>query len=246
MSDVAGTLLEVIASSLEDGLAAEEGGAHRLEVVARLDQDGLTPARALIEQLLNRVRLPLRVMVRPADVFTVVDGASRAAIVTDARLWAELPIDGVVTGYVTADGQVDEELLREVADASGHRVTFHRAIERVTTGDAVGALRRCASVDRILSGGGAGEWHDRIARLEVLQRAAAPLVVITGGGVGLDAVELLAQSTILRELHVGRTVRIGGRIEGRVDAEAVRRVLAQIARAGSVRLPPAPSAPLSR
>lgn len=242
MIDTEGTLLEVIVSSVDDAVAAWEGGAHRAEVVSRLDADGLTPPRALVEAILTRVALPLRVMVRPDDRFVVTDPRARAAIVEDAAQWADLPIDGVVTGYVTADGQVDEALLRDVARASGHRVTFHRAIERVTAGDAVAALRREPAVDHILSGGGDGPWAVRRARLEHLQEAAGPIAVIAGGGVDGAAAALLAASPTLREVHMGRTVRVGARVEGAVDADVVRTMLAQIAHAGCVRPRPDPSA----
>jgi copper homeostasis protein len=246
MPEDRGALLEVIVSSVEDGLAAEEGGAHRAEVVSRLDEDGLTPSRALVEALLARVRLPLRVMVRPANVFTVTDARDRDAIVDDARQWADLPIDGVVTGYLTPDGRVDEDLLRGVAEASGHRITYHRAIERVVAGDPIAALQRCTAVDRILSGGGTGDWSIRLERIEALQRAAAPIVVIAGGGVDAAGMAVLAASPVLRELHVGRTVRAGGHVDGAVDGGAVRTMLAQIARAESVRQRSDPSAHPSR
>ena len=36
-------LLEVIATSLDDALAAEDGGAGRLEIVHDLERGGLTP-----------------------------------------------------------------------------------------------------------------------------------------------------------------------------------------------------------
>ncbi len=243
---ISGTLLEVIVSSVDDARAAWDGGAHRAEVVARLDEDGLTPPRDLVEAMLSAVDIPLRVMVRPTNVFTVTDPSARAAIVADAARWADLPIDGIVTGYLTSDGAVDEALLRDVADASEHRVTFHRAIERVTAGDAVAALLRQPRVDRILSGGWPGPWHERLRRLEALQAAAAPLVIVTGGGVDAEAVDLLAASPVLREIHVGRTVRVDGSVDGAVDADAVRSMLARIARAGSVRPRPDPSARRSR
>src|SRR5690606_40781070 len=102
---------------------------------------------------------------------------ARAAIVADAAQWAGLPLDGIVTGYVTADGHVDVDLLREVADASGHRVTYHRAIERVTAPlpTALAALRVVPAVDRILTSGGAGSWLDRAAALTSLQQEADPI-----------------------------------------------------------------------
>lgn len=246
MTDQRGTLLEVIVSSVADAVAAEAGGAHRLEVVARLDEDGLTPSRTLVEALLTSVSIPLRVMVRPENVFTATDAGARSAVLADARRWADLPIDGVVTGYLRPDGSVDEDLLGGVAEASGHRVTFHRAIERVAAGDPVAALHRQRSVDRILSGGGAGEWAARVGRLEALQRTASPIVVIAGGGVDAAGAEMLAASDVLREVHVGRTVRTGGHVDGEVDADAVRTMLARIARVGSVRRRRDPSVRQSR
>lgn len=234
-------VLEVIVSTVGDARAAWEGGADRAEVVSRLDEDGLTPSREVVEAMLAAVPLPLRVMVRPADVFTVTDRTARAAILADARRWVDLPLHGVVTGYVTPEGEIDEALLRGVADASGHRVTFHRAIERVTAGDAMGTLRRVTAVDRILSGGGAGAWEVRLAQLEQLQVRAAPLVVVAGGGVDLDAIDRIVSSPAIREVHVGRTVRDGGRVDGHVSADAVRAIRQRLERAESWPPPRDPS-----
>jgi copper homeostasis protein len=228
-------VLEVIVSTLDDARVAFESGADRAEVVARLDEDGLTPPRSLVEAMLAACDLPLRVMVRPANVFTVTDPAARAAIVADARQWAGLPLDGVVTGYMTADGRVDEPLLAAVAEACGQRVTFHRAIERITAplDERLAALRRVPAVDRILSGGGDGDWPRRVAALERLQETVRPIVVVAGGGVDADGAQRVVAGGVIREVHVGRTVRTGQAVDGRVDAAAVRVVLARIGRAGS-------------
>ena len=86
--------LEVIASTLEDGVAAEAGGADRLEVVRDLDRGGLTPAIALVEALLARVRLPLRVMVRVEEPFVPTSPAVIARMCEEARTFAALPTDG--------------------------------------------------------------------------------------------------------------------------------------------------------
>ena len=56
--------LEVIACTLEDALAAEEGGATRLEITVDLDQAGLTPPVDLVEKIIRHTKLAARVMVR--------------------------------------------------------------------------------------------------------------------------------------------------------------------------------------
>jgi copper homeostasis protein len=216
--------LEIITLSVEDGLAAEEGGATRLEVVSDILADGLTPDVRLVESLLTRVGIPLRVMIRPRNTFVVGDAAHRDEIRRDAALFANLPVD-VVTGYVraAADGssEIDEEALALVAGGVPcARITVHRAIERIT-GDPSGALRRCAAVDRVLSGGGAGPWPSRAEALERLQSAIAPVRVIVGGGVTMDGLDVLAACPSLRELHVGRLARTGQSFGAPVDAGVV-------------------------
>ena len=219
-----GDVLEVIVLSLEDGLAAAQGGATRLEVVRDIHEDGLTPTLTLVEQLLEKVSLSLRVMVRPRNTFVVDDEAHLAEIARDAARFADLPVD-IVTGYVrtTEDGAtvLDEARLALVAGlAPGARITVHRAIEHVTA-DPADALRRCAAVDRVLSGGGAGTWAERAAALARLQQSLSPVRVIVGGGVTSAGVEELARHDVLRELHVGRLARVGESYAAPVDARAV-------------------------
>lgn len=216
--------LEIIALSLDDALAAEEGGATRLEVVRDIHEDGLTPDVRLIEQLLSRVSIPLRVMVRPRNVFEVGDDSHRAEIVRDASLFTALPVD-IVTGYVrtgaTGVTELDEAALALVAErVPAARITVHRAIERVAA-DPSEALRRHPAVDRVLSGGGAGTWAVRARLLADLQQRLAPLRVIVGGGVTQQGIDELVDYPALRELHLGRLARAGESFQAPVDATAV-------------------------
>ena len=69
---MAGYRLEVIACSLEDALAAESGGADRLELCSRLDLSGLTPPLEVVTAIVKAVRIPVRVMIRAEDSFRAV------------------------------------------------------------------------------------------------------------------------------------------------------------------------------
>ncbi len=60
-------VLEVIVCSAAEAIAAEKGGASRLEVVRELDRGGLTPSVELVQRIKETVDLPLRVMVRESD-----------------------------------------------------------------------------------------------------------------------------------------------------------------------------------
>ncbi len=57
--------IEFIATTIEDALIIEESGADRIELVSSLAEGGLTPSHALIEAVVNSVKIPVNVMVRP-------------------------------------------------------------------------------------------------------------------------------------------------------------------------------------
>lgn len=224
------THLEIIVLSVDDALAAEAGGATRVEVVRDIHEDGLTPDVRLVEQLLARVRLPLRVMVRPRNAFVVGDEAHRAEIARDAALFADLPVD-VVTGYIRPEGEggsaLDEAALALVAEqAPRARITVHRAIERVTVNPAP-ALHRFPGVDRVLSAGAGATWTERAAALARVQADIDPVRVIVGGGVSSEAVDALATVGVLHELHVGRLARTGESFASPVDAAVVAQLRAR-------------------
>ena len=129
--------LEVIALSVEDGIAAQAGGATRLEVVRDILADGLTPDVRLVEALLARVGIPLRVMIRPRNTFLVADQAHRQEIARDALLFADLPVD-VVTGYIrsTADAQALADRRLQAASREYVHVTFDSLpVPFLTVGD---------------------------------------------------------------------------------------------------------------
>src|SRR5262245_41657408 len=120
-------ILEVIASSVEDAIAAARGGAHRLEVVRDLSSGGLTPSIDLVRRIQREVPLPLRVMVRESDGFVCSSNDERRALADHAMMLDALGVDGIVVGW-TRDARIDEETLASVLEAGPSlRATFHRA-----------------------------------------------------------------------------------------------------------------------
>src|SRR5215218_5426095 len=97
-------LLEVIVQTVDDALAAQDGGADRLELVRDLDVGGLTPSMALVDAIQDATQLPLRVMVRENGGFTVGDGELRTLRAAVAAL-AGRNVDGLVMGFAR-DGKV--------------------------------------------------------------------------------------------------------------------------------------------
>jgi copper homeostasis protein len=220
--------LEVIASSLDDALAAEAGGADRIELVRDLPSGGLTPPMDLIDAVLARVRIPVRVMVRETLSHVVSDPRDRSRLIAAAHALEGRPIDGIVCGAV-ADGAVDRQLVEEVLDASAaNHATFHRAFESVIDPvaalDELGGIRR---IDRVLTNGGEGTWAARTARLKRWAAASPPHVgILLGGGVTREVLKSLPSITGLHEVHVGRAAREPETDDGRVVVQKVEALAA--------------------
>jgi len=216
--------LEVIACSLEDAVAAEEGGASRIELTVRLDQDGLTPPLELTRAVTSRVRIPVRAMLRDRPDFDVGSVDDLARLQQQAADLASVGVEGLVTGFVSGDALDFEALDAILSAVPGVRFTIHRAIER-TRDPAVTLrqLRRFSNVDRALVSGGPSSIEDWKARLADYREAfGAGRKLIVGGGLTFDMLPALRKDPGLTVFHLGRSVRTPESAEGKVDAAKVR------------------------
>jgi copper homeostasis protein len=213
-------LLEVIVTSVEEAKEAEGGGADRLELVRAFEAGGLTPGPALVEQVIRAVSIPVRVMLRENASMCAADAREIGDLQLRARQLAQLPIDGLVLGFVK-NGSLDLAAMSKVlANVPGCRATLHRAFEHVGDADAaIQQVKAFPQIDRILTSGGDGSWAKRKARLIAWRAAAEPEIRILIG-VGLRASILAEMSQHLGdfEFHVGRAARVP-----RTTAGAVRR-----------------------
>lgn len=214
--------LEVIATSVDDAVAAEQGGASRIELVTALERGGLTPPLALVDAVLAAVAIPVRVMVRATEAHAVPDPVLRRRLVDDAREIGQRHIHGLVFGALV-DGRIDEALVDAVAAAGGRPLTFHRAFEDAADPlEALTTLARHPAVDRILCDGGAGDWHARASRMAAWTRhAGGRLAILPGGGITAEALDALAVTPEIHEVHVGRLVREPQTTAGAVSAARV-------------------------
>lgn len=239
-----GLYLEVIACSVEDTIAAEEGGADRIELISHYEVGGLTPSLDLVEQVLARVRIPVRVMLRDEESFFVPEEKSREQLCQTARELAQFPIDGLVLGFLREEPingatEIDFELLHRVlACAPGLRATFHRASEALPDpGRAIEALKPISQIDTLLTSGGPEPWPLKVGRLSDWVRRARPSqTILVGGGVYEEAISALRSSTPIQAYHIGQAVREGRRIDGRVNADRVREISALLTKSGSPKI----------
>src|SRR5882762_4890897 len=93
-------ILEVIVCSVADAVAAANGGADRLEIIVDFDRGGMTPPVQLVTDIIASVSVPVRVMIRETEEFTIIDEAIIEKLCQSASVFAQLPVAGLVLGFV--------------------------------------------------------------------------------------------------------------------------------------------------
>lgn len=220
-----GITLEVIALTVEDALAAEAGGADRLELVCALTEGGLTPSYGMIEAICRAVRIPVYVMIRPRGGGFVYTPTEADVMVRDAAVARDLGASGVVVGALTPGGDMDVQTVRRVLAACRLPATFHRAFELLP--DKSGALRKLAQltgVERVLTSGGFGDPLSGAGLLRELVSWGGPIEVMVGAGVTLENAGAVVRATGARAIHTGTAVREPQAPLAPVSAERVRRL----------------------
>ena len=223
-------VLEVIACSVADAVAARKGGATRLEVVSNLELGGLTPHLGLVSEIKQAVDLPLRVMLRETSGYDVKSFEELNALCTAAQEFEALGVDGLVLGFLN-DGKVDVDLTaRILGSVPAVKATFHHAFEDASDKvSAMHAIKSLPQVDRILSNGGSGELNSKIKFLYEHQKAATPRIeIIAGGGIDSSNISEMGGATGVREFHVGRAARKDFQVNGAVCCELVAGLLQQL------------------
>ncbi|MDB1088060.1 copper homeostasis protein CutC [Streptomyces sp. ACA25] len=221
-------LLEVIALNADDALAAQTGGADRLELVTDMAADGLTPSRETFRAVRDAVHLPLRVMLRATDGFSAGEPEALDALCSAARALRADGAEEFVLGFLDPAGRPDLQAVTALTEAvGGARWTFHRAIDRAADRE---TLRRqldaFPGLDTYLTAGSAAGVS---AGQAVLSAEAARTAttepgygarIMVGGGLRLEHLPALRDAG-LDAFHIGGAARLGG-WHGPVDPAAVR------------------------
>jgi copper homeostasis protein len=201
-------LLEVCVDSVESAMAAQEGGAARVELCSDLTAGGTTPAVGMIEVVRNSVGVAVHVMIRPRSGDFTYSDPEFEVMKNEIAAAKERGADGVVFGILRPDNSLDLERTRVLAGlARPLSVTFHRAIDIVP--DPLPAISELVAlgIDRVLTSGKASTAIEGIPLLKrEIEVAAGRIVIMPGAGITPANVHHLLKEVGAREIHVASGV----------------------------------------
>ncbi|MDY0395759.1 copper homeostasis protein CutC [Virgibacillus halophilus] len=222
--------IEAITLNAKDTKQAEQFGIDRVELVSAMQEGGLTPSYGVIKTVLDTVRIPVQIMVRPHNFGFTYDETDLLAIKEDISAIRSLGGHRIVIGAITADHQVDEAFLTEVIEyAPDFDITFHRAFDQVSSQwEAYHVLTKYSKhVRRILTSGGkekADQATKELQQLVALSHELDGPEILVGSGVTPNNLGTLHEKIGASQYHVGSGFRVNGSFEKGLDETKVASV----------------------
>lgn len=195
--------LEICCFSVESAIKAEKFGANRIELCDNYPEGGTTPSYAAIKHAINKLGIPVNVIVRPRGSDFLYSQVEYEIIKEDVLAVKELGANGIVTGFLKSNGDIDLERTKEIVGlAKPMEVTFHRAFDMCR--DPMEALDQLkeTGITRILTSGAKSSVVEGIELLAKLtEKAGDDISIMPGGGVNDKTLHELINRTKAFEFH---------------------------------------------
>jgi copper homeostasis protein len=198
-------------------MAAEEGGADRVELCADLLEGGITPSGGTIRSACEHLGIPVNVIIRPRGGDFCYSDVEFEVMKRNIDLAVEAGANGVVIGILNADGTVDVKRTGALVErARPLSVTYHRAFD--VSRDPYEALEALIAlgIDRVLTSGQEPSVLEGLDLIVDLVRVAGErIVVMPGGGITERNIGKIVAASGVREVHVAAPVAVESRMRYR-------------------------------
>ena len=203
---MAGVLLEICCGSAADAEEAARGGADRIELNNSLFLGGLTPSVGTMEVARERVHIPIMAMIRPRAGGFCYSDTEMAVARADVKALLKAGADGLVFGFLRADGTVDPDRTKEFVElAEGKPCVFHRALDVVPDWRRALEVLIDLGVTRVLTSGQRSSAFFALETIrEMIAFAGGAIEILPGAGINLENVNRVVAETGCTQVHLSR------------------------------------------
>ena len=200
---------EVCVESYQEAIAAVAAGATRIELCENLSCGGTTPSYGTIKKTMEKLQVPVMVMIRPRGGDFCYSTDEFEIMREDIRMCNLLGATGVVFGLLKRDNRIDVERTAELVELADQMpVTFHKAIDDShDLLESVAQLKKIG-ISRILTSGGkptAIEGSETLRKM--IGIAGDQLKIVVAGKVTVDNFEEIKLLIPSDEYHGRRLVK---------------------------------------
>ena len=181
-------IIEVCAESYEYAVKAEKAGADRIELCKDLRLDGLTPDLEIAKKTINKLNIPVFILIRPREGDFNYSNEEYELMKADIEKFKEMGCKGIVSGVLNEDETIDLERTKELVELSRPlEFTFHRAFDIVQ--DPFKEIENLidTGVNRLLTSGQKDKAIDGLDLLnELKEKTNNKIVIMPGSGITID------------------------------------------------------------
>ncbi len=230
-------IVEICANSFESAMAAQSGGADRIELCTQLAVGGLTPSHHLIKKVMSELSIPIHVLIRPRKGNFCYSKEELNIMKNDIEFCKNLGCSGVVSGVLESDLTIDLFATKQLVEAAnGLDFTFHRAFDCVK--DPLVSLENLIDlkIKRVLSSGLKPSAIEGISLLSDMNKIANQQIeIMPGSGINLGNV-LQFKNKGFTSIHLSATQHsekksasfFEGGAEGLSDEKTIRKIMSLV------------------
>src|SRR6202041_979873 len=195
--------LEICVESVEYAVAAERGGADRIELCSDLSSGGITPSAGFMQTARRHVSVPIHILIRPRAGDFCYSDHELETMRDDIHAAKQVGADGLVFGILHENNSVDVERTKMLVEfAHPLPVTFHRAFDLAENRTAALEDVIHTGASRILTSGGEQRATDALLILTHLMQAAKNRILIMPcGGINSANIERVVRTQLAREIR---------------------------------------------
>ena len=195
-------IFEVCVGNYKEAVLVAKRGADRIELCDNLLEDGTTPSYGTIKMTIEKLNIPVMVIIRPRGGDFYYTDDELEIMKSDIEMCKNLGAYGVVIGAIK-DNKIDYRIIKDLVNvAKPMSITFHMAFDEIE--DKKSAIDYLVELggDRILTKGGKENAIEGMKCLkELVEYSNGKILIMPGKGINKENRDMILEYTKAIEIH---------------------------------------------